>query len=276
MILHCLLLFIAIPAAAQTPAFSGAQGFGASATGGRGGNVYHVTNLNDSGAGSFRDAVSVAGRTVVFDASGYITLNSECGVKSNITIAGQTAPGGGIAIRGAEVTFGNQANIICRFVRFRPGADSGSTQNGLSLYQAKNVMLDHCSIGFAKWNDIDAVSEDWQNRPVKDISVTNCIIANPIGQQFGAHTECVEGTWFWMGNIFASGHNRQPLAKIHTVFVNNTIYNYSAAYTTHTSTRFKHDIVNNYFIGGFSCQCRHGQHVVPGGQKPEHLLLGQF
>src|SRR5688572_1667464 len=117
--------FVAPGAAhAQTPAFPGALGFGANATGGRGGNVYHVTNLNDSGAGSFRDAVGTAGRTVVFDVSGYITLNSEAAVKSNITIAGQTAPGGGIAIRGAEVTFGNQSNIICRFVRCRPGGDS--------------------------------------------------------------------------------------------------------------------------------------------------------
>lgn len=243
-------LLLAGQLAAQTLAFPGAMGFGANATGGRGGNVYHVTNLNDSGAGSFRDAVSVAGRTVVFDVGGYITLSTECAVKSNITIAGQTAPGMGIAIRGAEVTFGNQQNVICRFMRFRPGGDSGSTQNGLSLYQAKNIILDHCSVAFAKWNNIDAVSEDWQNKPVNNISVQHCLIANPIGQQFGAHTECPEGTWFWYGNIFSSGHNRQPLAKIHTVFINNTIYNYSAGYTTHTSTRFKHDIVNNYFIGG--------------------------
>src|SRR4051794_35792395 len=71
---------------AQTPAFPGALGFGANATGGRGGNVYHVTNLNDSGAGSFRDAVGTAGRTVIFDVGGYITLNTEVAVKSNITI----------------------------------------------------------------------------------------------------------------------------------------------------------------------------------------------
>ena len=135
-----------------------------------------------AGAGSFRDAVSVAGRTVVFDVGGYITLSTECAVKSNITIAGQTAPGMGIAIRGAEVTFGNQQNVICRFMRFRPGGDSGSTQNGLSLYQAKNIILDHCSVSFAKWNNIDAVSEDWQNKPVNNISVQHCLIANPIGQ----------------------------------------------------------------------------------------------
>ena len=112
------------------------------------------------------------------------------------------------------------------------------------------MIVDHSSIEFAKWNNIDAVSEDWQNKPVNNITVQNSIIANPIYQQFAAHTECVGGTWSWLNNIFANGHNRQPLAKINTVFINNTIYNYSAGYTTHTSTAFKHDILNNYFGGG--------------------------
>src|SRR5262245_34364901 len=71
---------------AQLRAFPTAEGFGALATGGRGGTVYHVTNLNDSGAGSFRDAVSVGNRIVVFDVGGYINLTSECAVQSNITI----------------------------------------------------------------------------------------------------------------------------------------------------------------------------------------------
>ena len=94
-------LLPAVSIRAQTPAFPGAQGFGANATGGRSGTVYHVTTLADSGAGSFRDAVSVANRIVVFDVGGYITLSSEVPIQGNITIAGQTAPGGGIGIRGA-------------------------------------------------------------------------------------------------------------------------------------------------------------------------------
>src|SRR5215510_13076125 len=153
---------VAVTVHAQTPAFPGAQGFGASATGGRSGSVYHVTTLADSGAGSFRDAVSVANRIVVFDVGGYITLSSEVAIKANSTIAGQSAPGGGIGIRGAEVSFGSQNNIIVRHMRFRPGSASGSSDNGLNFFQAHNVILDHVSIEFAKWNNIDAATGDWQ------------------------------------------------------------------------------------------------------------------
>jgi hypothetical protein len=94
------------------------------------------------------------------------------------------------------------------------------------------------------------VSDDWQNHPVTDISIQDSLIADPTGQQFGAHTESVSSQWAWYRNIFANSHNRNPLAKVNTVFVNNLLYNYSAGYTTHTSTNFKHDIVNNYFVFG--------------------------
>ncbi len=108
-------------------AFPGAQGFGKKATGGRTGVVYHVTNLNDAGAGSFRDAVSASNRIVVFDVGGYIQLVTAVSAKSNLTIAGQTAPGGGIGFRGGEISFASQSNIICRHIRIRPGSDTAST-----------------------------------------------------------------------------------------------------------------------------------------------------
>src|SRR6267142_6722015 len=97
------------------PAFPGALGFGANATGGRAGSVYHVTTLADSGAGSFRTAVSSGNRIVVFDVGGYISLVTAVSVKSSITIAGQTAPGGGIGFKGGEISFANSSNIICRY-----------------------------------------------------------------------------------------------------------------------------------------------------------------
>jgi autotransporter-associated beta strand protein len=230
--------------ATNIPAFPGAIGFGAAATGGRGGTVYHVTTLADSGTGSFRDAVSKSGRIVIFDVGGYISLASAVSVHGNTTIAGQTAPGGGIGFKGGEISFANSVNIICRHIRIRPGSDTASTGDDcLSLYQASNCIMDHVSLEFGPWNNIDAVG-------CADITVQNSIDANPTGQQFGAHTESVGQNYSWFYNIFANSHNRNPLSKINDVFVNNVLYNCDAGYTTHTGTRFKHDIVNNYFIAG--------------------------
>jgi autotransporter-associated beta strand protein len=242
---------VAFNASAQPLAFPGALGFGANATGGRGGSVYHVTTLADSGPGSFRTAVSSGNRIVVFDVGGYISLLSAVSVKSSITIAGQTAPGGGIGFKGGEISFASSSNIICRYIRIRPGSDTASVNDdALSLYRAQNIICDHVSLEFAPWNNIDGVSDDWQNFPVTAITFQNCIIANPTYQQFGAHTESVSSTWSWFYNIFANSHNRNPLAKINTIFINNILYNYQAGYTTHTSTSFSHDIINNYFIFG--------------------------
>jgi hypothetical protein len=231
-------------------AFPGAQGFGAYATGGRTGSVYHVTTLADgTGAGTFRTAVGTANRIVVFDVGGYISLTNAVSVKGNITIAGQSAPGGGIGFKGGEISFANRSNIICRCIRIRPGDDTASTDDdALSFYEARNIICDHVSLEFAPYNNIDGVGST--SYPVSEITVQNSIIADPTGQQFGAHTECVGGTWAWYNNLFANSHNRNPLAKENTVFINNVLYNCSAGYTTHTSTEFEHDIVNNYFIAG--------------------------
>ena len=109
------------------PAFPGAAGFGANARGGRGGGVYIVTNLNDSGPGSFRDAVSQPNRYVVFAVGGVIRINSRIQVAPNLTIAGQTAPGEGITIYGNGLSFSNANNTITRYLRVRMGVvgDSG-------------------------------------------------------------------------------------------------------------------------------------------------------
>ncbi|HWC58871.1 MAG TPA: autotransporter-associated beta strand repeat-containing protein [Verrucomicrobiae bacterium] len=229
---------------AQQLAFPGAQGYGQYATGGRGGTVYHVTTLADSGAGSFRDAVSQSGRTIVFDVGGYIQLASAVSCASGITIAGQTAPGGGIGVMGNEVSFYNDNNIICRYFRFRQGGSStgSSAINIGSGSAASNMIFDHISVEFGQWDSIDAVH-------TITFTVQNSIIADPINQQFGAHVEGYNATWY--GNIWANAHNRQPLCKADTIYINNVIYDYAAAYTTgDTGAAHNHDIINNYFITG--------------------------
>jgi len=237
------LLFAAISCLAQTPAFPGALGFGSYATGGRNGSVYHVTTLADSGAGSFRTAVASANRVIVFDVGGHITLLSAVSCQGNLTIAGQTAPGG-ICFDAGEISFSSRANIICRYIRIRPGSSTASVNDDcLGMYQSTNVILDHVSLGFGPYDNIDAVTAN-------NLTFQSCIDANPIGQQFGAHIENVGASCSWQYNLFANSHNRNPLAKINDTFINNVLYNCNAGYTTHTSTKFKHDIVNNYFVAG--------------------------
>ena len=246
----CLTVFGVIGASAEPLAFPEALGFGANVTGGRGGSVYHVTNLNDDGVGSFRDAVNQGNRIVVFDVGGIINIKTAVSIKSNITIAGQTAPGEGIAIHGGKLSTGKQSNIIIRYLRIRPGENTASEKDdGLNLYDAKNVIVDHCSVELAPWNNFGGSSDNKDYR-VTGITVQNSLIANPIGQQFGAHIESVNGTWAWYYNAFVNTHNRNPLDKINDVFINNILYNFEAGYTTHTSTHFNHDIVNNYFVYG--------------------------
>lgn len=226
-------------------AFPGALGFGKKATGGRGNGVYHVTNINDTGAGSFRDAVSQGNRIVVFDVGGYVNLQTAVSVKSNLTIAGQTAPGDGIGFMGREVSFNAASNVIVRYVRFRQGLlDSDAKKSGINLLNASNLILDHVSIEFAQYDNIDAVG-------ATNITVQNSIDADPTGQQFAAHTEMTGGFFTWYGNLFANAHGRCPLAKSNTQYVNNVVYNYQYAYAAgDTSGVFWHDIVHNYFIAG--------------------------
>ncbi len=231
---------LAAPAAV---AFPGAVGFGASAVGGAGGAVYQVTNLNDAGTGSFRAAVSASHRVVEFEVGGYINLSTPVSVSSYLTIEGQTAPGGGIGIMGREVSFDGATNDIVRDVRFRQGTlDSASTKSSINLLNSSDMIFDHVSIEFGQWNDIDSVG-------ATDITIQNSIIADPIGQQFAAHTET--GPYTWYDDLFANAHNRNPLAKANTQFINNVVYDYQGGYTAgNSSGQFSHDVIGNYFIAG--------------------------
>ena len=148
-------------AAEGIPAFPGAEGFGAQTKGGRGGRVLVVSNLNDSGPGSFREACNTSGpRTVVFAVSGLIDLLTPLEItEPRITIAAQTAPGEGICLKGCGVVV-RTSEVIIRFLRTRPGAGSKTATDALSMGgdsagpEYHNAIFDHCS---ASWS-VDAMS----------------------------------------------------------------------------------------------------------------------
>lgn len=195
----------------NAPAFPGAEGFGRYATGGRGGEVIHVTNLNDSGTGSLRNAVSGSSKKiVVFDVGGIIELNRDLTIGANTTILGQTAPGEGITLRYYTVEYGGD-NIILRFLRIRRGEEK-NVNDGADATTAryrKNIMLDHCSFSWS----IDEVASFYDNR---DFTMQWCTIAealNEAGHNKGGHS--YGGIWggknaSFHHNFIAHCQNRTP------------------------------------------------------------------
>ncbi len=230
---------------AQLPAFPGAEGYAAYATGGRGKAVYHVTNLDDSGAGSFRDAVSQAGRTVVFDLSGIIKMKSRIDVASDLTIAGQTAPGAGITLYGYPVTFNKVKNVIVRYIRFHGSIDMSRGTCTLVADSSDNLIFDHISIAWGRWDNVHIKGSS-------NITMQYCLIGEGLDpQRFGALLERPVGLTIhhclWINN-----QSRNPKAKARIEFVNNVIYNWSVSGFVggHSAADHYQDLVNNYFIAG--------------------------
>jgi len=240
-ILACILFSTAV--LSQQLSFPGAEGFGRFASGGRGGTIYKVTNLNDSGSGSFRDAVSQPGRTVIFDVSGVIKINDKVKVAPDITIAGQTAPGAGITVFGNSVSFGS--NSIVRYMRFRGSDDMPRGACIVVADSLDKLILDHVSIEWGRWDDLHIKNST-------NVTLQYCLVADGIDpQRFGALIENPEFVTIHHC-LWADNQSRNPKAKAKIEYVNNVIYNWgvSGLVGGHSAADHYQDIVGNYFIAG--------------------------
>ncbi len=201
----------------KLPAFPGAEGFGKYSTGGRAGDVYHVTTLSESGPGSLRDGIDSATgpRTIVFDTSGTIVLKKALRIrgKSNLTIAGQTAPGKGITIREWPIYIEDSHDIVIRYLRVRLGDENKPTggQDVMTVNRNNNIVLDHLSLSWG----IDGNSDYRAN---SNMSLQWLIYSEALNHSIhekGPHAMCTSirdctGNTSVHHNIYATSRNRHP------------------------------------------------------------------
>ena len=262
------LLAICTTVSAQQLAFPEAQGWGRYATGGRTGSVYHVTNLNDSGSGSLRDAVSQPNRIIVFDVSGVIRINSRMVFKNNLYVAGQTAPGEGITVYGDGVSFSGADNIIVRYMRFRMGAVGTKDKDAGGIANGQNMIFDHCSFS---WGQDENFSINWDNKGTapQNITLMNCIV----GQGLMTHSA---GGLMQADNIslyrilLVDNSTRNFKVKGTNQYVNNLVYNWkNAAYNMGGDSEGQSyaNIESNLFINGPAV----GGNCLTGGNANFHF-----
>jgi pectate lyase len=276
-------------------AFPGAEGFGKYTTGGRGGKTIIVTNLNDDGEGSFRKAAATNGaRTIVFAVSGTIHLETKLFIKSDVTIAGQTAPGDGICIADQPVSLSGN-NIIIRYLRFRMGdkyqrqkgmVDGSGGDDALSGSGRNHIIIDHCSVSWSTDEAMSVYNGD-------STTLQWNIIAEPLNYSY--HFETGDKDWehhgyggIWGGkhltahhNLFAHCNNRNPRfngnrqgIQDFADFVNNVIYNWGGN-NIYAGEGGHYNIINNYFKYGPSTNKEVRYRIVNPG-KTEAIPFGKW
>lgn len=242
------------------PAFPTAEGYGAHTPGGRGGRVFVVTNLDDHGPGSLREAIETdTARIVVFNVAGTIELENFLDITHPyITIAGQTAPGDGICLKNYPLNVKGTHDVIIRGLKIRPGVDSqleGSMLDGIEVSSSENVIVDHCTVG---WSSDEGLNS-WKGN--KNVTIQWCMMAEPLNKNLHAKGE--HGFSASLGgecssyhhNLFAHGKGRNPSvggnhqhSTANMDFRNNVIFNYGTRVCDGKPRSI--NLINNYYKPG--------------------------
>jgi pectate lyase len=298
-----LLLFLQVSCKAQSlvhgtrpVAFPGAEGFGKFATGGRGGKLFIVQNLEDSGPGSLREALTAKGkRTVVFSVSGTIHLKTKLSIAGDCTLAGQTAPGDGICIADQPVTLGGD-NIIIQYMRFRMGdryqnagkVDGSGSDDALGGTRRKHIIIDHCSISWSTDECFSVYAGD-------STTLQWNLIAEPLNYSYHFETGDTDFEQHGYGGIWGGRH----LSAHHNMFVhcnsrtprfdgirnaeselvdfsNNVLYNWGHN-NVYAGEGGKYQLVNNYYKAGPNTNSKVASQIVnPGFRKQPYIPYGKF
>ncbi len=277
------------------PAFRGAEGFGKFTTGGRGGKVYIVTNLQDAGPGSFREAAEAKEkRMVVFAVDGTIHLQTKLNIKGDVTIAGQTAPGDGICLADQPVVLGGN-NIILRYLRCRMGdkyqkggmVDGNGGDDAFGGTRRKNIIIDHCSVSWSTDEVFSVYAGD-------STTLQWNLIAEPLNYSY--HFEKGDTGYehhgyggIWGGRHFSAHHNlfahcnsRTPrwdgirnIPEENGDFRNNVIYNWghNNMYAGEGGT---YNVVNNYYKWGPDTKATVKARIANPWARPPSIPFGKY
>ncbi|MCG2613813.1 pectate lyase [Terrimonas sp. NA20] len=297
LIASVVILMMGLKAGAQVVSFPGAEGFGKYTTGGRGGRVYVVSNLEDDGEGSLRQAVEAKHpRIVVFAVSGTIHLKSRLLIAKNVTIAGQTAPEDGICIADHPVSL-NGDNIIVRYLRFRMGdryqnkgmIDGAGADDAFGGNRKKNIVIDHCSISWSTDEVFSVYGGD-------STTLQWNIISEPLNYSY--HFETGDKDFehhgyggIWGGRHLSAHHNllahcvsRNPRFNgVRTKedaervdYRNNVIYNWGHN-NVYGGEGGQYNLVNNYYkYGPATSKSVQSRIVNPSRQEKPFIDFGQF